>query len=75
MPAQRSGCVNPPGQAVLLETTVPGEVRGAGDDMLELGEVDGAILVDVRLLQDLEGRERRVVSSVWLGPCSSPCPA
>lgn len=64
----------PPGQAVPLETAVPGEVRGAGDDMLELREVDGAILVDVGLLQDLQGRERRVVSSAWLGTCSGPCP-
>lgn len=43
---------------MLPQTTVPGKVRGAGDDVLELGEVDGAILVNVGLLQDLAGRDR-----------------
>lgn len=38
--------------------TVPGKVWGAGDDVLELGDVDGAILVDVRLLQDLKGEAK-----------------
>ena len=33
------------------------KVWGAGDDMLELREVDGAILVNVRLLQDLQERQ------------------
>lgn len=60
----RTPQTGPPGQAAPLETTIPGKVWGAGDNVLELGKVDGTILVDVRLLQDLEGRERRVVSCV-----------
>lgn len=39
-----------------LETPAPGKVWGARDNMLELREVDGAVLVDVGLLQDLWGK-------------------
>lgn len=51
--------------------TSPGKVGGAGDNVLELGEVDGAVLVDVGLLQDLWGRG--AVSSVP-GALQCPCP-
>lgn len=50
---------------------VPSEVRRAGNDVLELREVDGPILVDVGLLQDLKEKEMSATST---GRAARPCP-
>lgn len=55
-PAQQWGGLTP-GTPYAAGSHVPDKVWGAGDDMLELREVDGAILVNVRLLQDLQERQ------------------
>lgn len=55
--------------------TVPGKVRRAGDDVLELRDVDGAILVNVGLFQDLKGEGKAsgelcvAGTTQWLMPC------
>lgn len=54
-PAQQQGGLTP-GTPCAAGSHIPDKVWGAGDDVLELREVDGAILVNVRLLQDLQHR-------------------
>lgn len=54
-----------------LETPAPGKVWGARNNVLELSEVDGAVLVDVRLLQDLWGKVSTELSA-W--GCAVPVP-
>lgn len=56
-----------------LETPAPGKVWGARDNMLELGEVDGAVLVNVGLLQDLWGKVSTELSA-WGRAAPVPWP-